>query len=597
MKDAGQRSKQIEEQSEFMVNARSMLVISVGDLQTHALLFDSVENQYRLLGKASAPTTAHAPTQNVMAGIRACLKQLESVVGRALLGGNGELIHPLAPDGSGVGGAAATVSAGPPLKIVTAGLLEDVSVTSAQNLARATYCGETVTISLSTIQDQASQIDAILRLSPDLVIVAGGTDHGAAQSVFSVFETVHMACQFIRETERPPVLFAGNQALNGEIEKRFGASLDIQFAPNVRPSLDAEDLVVAQERIGVITKQIRLNQISGLKELDEWADSGLMPSAAAFGNIIQFLSSARSKTKGVMGIDISDSGTTLATAYNGNLSLRVFPELGLCSDPTSLLEPESLDRVTQWLSMDIPIEYVQSYLLNKSIYPTNIPITGEDLAIEHALVRHLIRSAVIQNRGALSPDIPSTGEVHLPWVEPILASGGVLARAPSLAHSLLMLLDGLQPTGATTFVLDPYGTAAALGAAARVNPTLTVQVLDSNAFMHLGTVISLVGEAKPGTPILRAELIDEADYEIRVEIKSGTIDWLPLAAGRTAMLKLHPLQKHDVGMGGPGIGGTLLVKGGALGVVIDGRGRPLTLPSEAEERYETFHRWLWALRD
>jgi len=262
-----------------------------------------------------------------------------------------------------------------------------------------------------------------------------------------------------------------------------------------------------------------------------------------------------------------------------------------------LLEPESLDGVTQWLSMDIPVEDVKSYLLNKSLYPTNIPLTVEDLAIEHALARHLIRSAMKQNRGALPPGIPSNGEKHLPWVEPILASGDVLARTPSLAHALLILLDGLQPTGATTFVLDPYDTAAALGAAARDNPTLTVQVLDSNAFVHLGTVISLVGEAKPGTPILRAELIDEADYEIRVEIRSGSIDWLPLAPGKTAMLKLHPLQKFDVGMGGPGIGGTLLVKGGAMGVVIDGRGRPLKLPSEAEERYETFHKWLWALRD
>ena len=595
MPDSAQNIPEGKESPELMVDARSMLVINVGEIVTRALLFDSVENRYRLLGQAAVRTTAAAPVENAGVSIRSSIQQLQSFIGRRLLNQNGTLISPSTTDGSGVDQVAATLSAGPPLKIAAAGLLEEVSLASAKKLARTTFSGEMETISLNTIKDQAAQIDAILQFRPDLVIVAGGTDQGAAQSVLRLFETVHMACKLIPVEERPTVLFAGNQNLRGEIIDRFSSTLDIQFATNIRPTMDTEDFSVSQKKIASITRRIQLKQINGLDELDDWTNGRIVPSPSALGNIIRFLSKARTPKKGVLGIEIGASATTVAAAFCGTLTISVFPELGLGSDLTTLLEPDSFEKVTRWLSMHVPVDYMQAYILNKHLYPSSIPATPDDLAIEHALARYLIRTAILKNIEALSPNHRSSGQKYLPSVEPILATGSVLSQAPSKAHTLLMLLDGLQPVGATTFVLDPYQSSAALGAAAEINPTLTIQVLDSNAFLHMGTVISPVGVSKTGTPILRAELIDGDGHETRVEIKQGTILSLPLAAGHTAQLKLHPLHKYDVGMGGPGIGGTLLVKGGESGIVIDGRGRPLSLPANAEERYEMFHKWLWAL--
>ena len=37
------------------------------------------------------------------------------------------------------------------------------------------------------------------------------------------------------------------------------------------------------------------------------------------------------------------------------------------------------------------------------------------------------------------------------------------------------------------------------------------------------------------------------------------------------------------------------VSGGALGVVFDGRGRPLTLPADGGRRRELIKKWLWTL--
>jgi hypothetical protein len=143
-------------------------------------------------------------------------------------------------------------------------------------------------------------------------------------------------------------------------------------------------------------------------------------------------------------------------------------------------------------------------------------------------------------------------------------------------------------------LLDQSNLSAALGAAAEVNPNLVVQVLENN-MQNLGAVISPVGEARPGTPILRLQAAFADGNETRMEIKYGSIEILPVPLGQTVNLRLQPLHRFDIGMGGPGRGGRLRMVGGVLGLVIDARGRPLTLHEDAARRRELFGKWLWML--
>jgi hypothetical protein len=240
-------------------------------------------------------------------------------------------------------------------------------------------------------------------------------------------------------------------------------------------------------------------------------------------------------------------------------------------------------------------DYIRDYIYNKTIYPGSLPCTAEDLAIEQALARQVIQAAVTLSTRSFPKHAGRSTGGTLPWFEPVLAGGSVISNAPSPAHSMLILLDSLQPTGVTTMVLDQSDLAAPLGAAANLNPILVVQVLESNAFLSLGTVISPVAEVRPGTPILRLRVIYESGDETRLEIKQGTLESVPLPMGQSAQLHLQPLHRADVGMGGPGIGGNVRVMGGSLGVVIDARGRPLRLPTDLGRRRELFRRWNWTL--
>jgi hypothetical protein len=159
---------------------------------------------------------------------------------------------------------------------------------------------------------------------------------------------------------------------------------------------------------------------------------------------------------------------------------------------------------------------------------------------------------------------------------------------------LMALLDGLQPTGVTTVLLDQSNLAAALGAAAEINSTLVVQVLETN-MQNLAAVISPVGEDRPGTPILRLQATFADGNETRLEVKYGNIEVLPVPLGQTVNLRLQPLHRFDIGMGGPGRGGRLRMVGGVLGLVIDARGRPIPLHPDAARQRELFGKWLWML--
>ena len=573
----------------------SLLAIDVGEIHTRAVLFDIVEGRYRFLAFGSASTSAAAPYQHIGEGIRLALNQLEQITGRALVGVDERLMMPERQDGSGVDTFVATMSAGPPLKVLGVGLLEDVSLESVKRLATTTYAQIVETISLNDRRKPEGRLDTILSTRPEVIIIAGGTEEGASYSVLRLVEAVGLACSMIPKEQRPHVLYAGNGKLVEEVRTRLKTVTNLYIAPNLRPNLDFEQIVPSQTRLTDIFRSVRARQFHGVKELDSWAGKRLTPTSTAFGRIIQFLSKVYDPTKGVLGVDVGASATTIAAAFAGDLTLGVYPQFGLGRGLLDLLKSVSVKQIADWLPVEVSEDYLTDYIYNKSISPGSLPVTPEDLAIELALTRQVIRSGLALATANFPRGIQRSGESQFPMFEPILAAGSVLTQGPSPAHSLLTLLDALQPVGVTTVVLDQSNLTAPLGAVARLNPVMVVQVLESSAFLSLATIISPAAQVRPGTPILRLRVTYESGDETSFEIKQGSLEALPLPMGQSARLRLQPLHRADVGMGGPGRGGSVKVVGGTLGVVIDARGRPLRLPEDVGRRRELYKKWIWTL--
>jgi hypothetical protein len=573
----------------------SLLAVDVGEVHTRAALFDVVEGRYRFLAIGTARTTAQAPYNHIGEGINRAILRLEEITGRDLIGEDDRLILPSGLDGSGTDMFVGSISAGPPLRVIAVGLLDDISLASAKHLVSTTYAHVIETLGLNDRKKPEERLDSILSLRPDLIVIAGGTENGATNSVIRLVESVGLACSLMPTEQRPEVLFTGNQMLKSEVEARLGTLTKNYFAPNVRPQLEIEQIAPAQIEIANIYRSISSTRIPGVSDLNEWSGGRLTPTASAFSRIVQFLSKVYDPSKGVLGIDVGASATTIAAAYDGEVSLSVFPEYGLGHGVTGLFENSSIDQFLRWIPLDVGEDYVRDYIYNKQIYPSSLPVSKEDLAIEQALARVAIRKAISAAQGGFPNGIRRPGRDMLPWFEPIVATGSVLTKAPSSGNSLLTLLDAVQPTSITTIVLDQSNLAAPLGAAAPFNPTLSVQVLESSAFLSLATVITPISSMRPGTPILRLKVTYESGDETSFDIKQGTLEALPIPMGEPAKLRLQPLHKSDVGMGGPGRGGSVRVVGGVLGVVIDARGRPVLLPRDVIRRQDLYKKWLWTL--
>ena len=578
-----------------IIEGDSVLAIDVGSATTRAILFDVVESRYRFVAIGQSPSTAHAPFNDIFAGVEAAVEKLEEITGRQFIDEERHLISSFQEDGSGVDAIAATISAGETLRVVTAGLLSGVSLESAKNLAESTYARVVEEISLNDPRQEEEQIDAILKAQPHLIVIAGGTDKGASHSLKKILEVIGLAAYLMPKDKRPVILYAGNKKMTAEVRETLEPlSSGLYTAPNIRPSVSREDLRPASAALARAVVEIRKEELPGVEMLDMWAGGRLLPSVFAEGRITNLLSRLYGAEKAILSLNLGASAATFSVGFGNRLQTKVHPSLGMGENIAELLNYTTIENISRWLSIDVPPEKISDYIYAKALHPNTIPATKDDLQIEQALGREALRIAMQETKKKLSDDLPALKRNLLPSFELILAGGSVLSHAPTYGQSLLILLDALQPTGVTSVILDKNALLPALGAAAEINSILPVQALESGAFTNLATVVSPISSARYGTSILKATLRRADGSVSEEEVKQGGFKVLPLHSGESAELILQPLHRANIGRGA-GRKIKTKVGGSALGIVLDGRGRPLDLTSDDVRRRELIKKWLWTL--
>ncbi len=574
----------------------SVLAIDVGTVHTRAYLFEMTDDKFRFIAQGITRTTAEGSNRDIGEGILLAIKNLESITERVIIGPEGRFVIPSLPTGAGVDSLVATLSVGPAAKTICAGLLAEVSLESAEHLAKTSYTRISDRLFITDSRKIDSQIDSILKIMPDVVILAGGSENGATRSIQKMLETIGITCSILPQEKRPEVLFAGNSALKENVKATIEASTPVIYTSNIRPTPETERMDPAQLSLSEIVTRVKFRHISGAYELNQMVGDRLMLTSASFGRMIRFLGKVYNSQGGVLGIDFGSSNTTIAIGKAGRLTMQVVQcgtERDSMLEAMYKIKPQDLQM---WINYSLSDEYIQEYLMNKAIYPASIPTTNEDLAVEYALARYRLKNALIST-GQKYPQMNLLYKEGLnAGFEPVIVSGTTLSGSPSLAHSLLMILDGLQPVGVTTIVLDNNNLLPVLGACGQLVPALPVEVLESGAMQNLCTVISPVSNRKNGTTILYAHLVLDTKEEVDLEVQQGNLTVLPLPQGQTAKMYLEPANNADLGLGSPGKGGSYRITAGAMGLVFDARGRPIHTPLDPLERQETLNRWLLSLR-
>jgi uncharacterized protein (TIGR01319 family) len=558
----------------------SFLGIDIGACNTRGALFDQVNGQYHFLSAASAPTSIIHPFRNINDGLLQALLELQVSSAHALLDDTSHLILPSLADGSGVDGLVVTFSAGDTLRILTLGLLQDYSAKSAKKLASFIPGCQVTSLDLAGTPRRVDQLDAIISSDPDIILLAGGTDHGAINAIQQLEDVIVQACKSFPSEKIPTVIFAGNPSLVEEMVDRFQNVARFFAASNIRPEVNREDLPSGMEVLAQVVREKRTRQFEGLQNLQKICSTPPIPTSYGFDRVIRYLSMRYPSTKGVLGVDLGGSSTTIISAQQGVSEMSV-TAYGSGAGLKPFLESHPCDLVTRWLPDPGAIEAAPDYLWQKSLHPQTIPATAETLDIEQAAAREILHESTLTH-------FEQTGFKQASF-ELILASGSTLTRTPQPGEALLMILDGIQPVGISSIILDKNGLSSILGAAAPINSMIPVQIIDSSAYTNLATVISPIAKAKPGTPILRVSIDYGQSSVTRLEIKMGSLVAFPLPPGQTANIIMEPGRGVVIDPFRKANG--FKVYGGLCGVVIDARGRPLVLPQEDDLRKQTLQHW------
>jgi hypothetical protein len=293
-------------------------------------------------------------------------------------------------------------------------------------------------------------------------------------------------------------------------------------------------------------------------------------------------------------VNVGASAVSVAAGFNGELTLGVYPQFGLGENLAGILQYTSVEDIMRWLQLDISANTLREYLFQKSLYPAAVPATKDEQQIAQAISRQALYLSVRLAQKDFPANIRAARTDQLPPLDLIIGGGGSVSETSSMGQSLLMLLDAIQPVGITPILLDQNNLLPLLGVAASRSHYLPVQVIESGAFIGLGTVVSVIASASYGEQVVRAKLAYEDGTEARAEVKFGGLEILPLPSGQSARLSLQPFRRADAGLG-PGRSGSVPVTGGAMGVVIDARGRPLQFPSDPVRRRELMKRWSYTV--
>jgi hypothetical protein len=571
----------------------SILVADCGTVATKLLLMDHVEDGYRFIAQAEVMTTIDAPWEDISIGVINAVQELENTTGRTFYS-HGRIVTPRERL-IGVDAFVNIISAPEPLHIVLAGLVREVSLESAKRAAMSTYTHIQAVLSregsLRSPQETWSRI--VRDLSPDVVLLVGGVDGGARRPVMELAEAVALAASMLEKDARPTVLYAGNTSLRSFVTQLLGDITRVEMADNVHPTVETEHIGPVQETLERYYIEERLGNVHGVESLLSWSRVPLIPTATAFARVVDYLWHREGNTRrGVLGIDVGAANTTVSATFDGH-SHTTINHYGVARRLVEWVDDHGIELLLRWIPEDIDEEEARTILHNRQLRPYIIPQDQKELWIELAVVREMMRAALDIAYPTWDNGLsPHPDNRVMPPIDPILVSGGGIVHTQRPGQALLAILDGLQPTGISTILLDVNRSAPAIGAIAGVKPLAAASALDAGTLISLGTVISPVGKARLGETLLRMHIAYDNGGELDVDAHYGEIEVWPLIPGQKATIELHPNRRIDVGFG-LGHAGKVKASGGLVGLIVDARGRPLQLPQDADARRRILNRWLW----
>lgn len=598
-----------------------------GSTTTKSILIERNDNgEYRLVARGEAPTTVERPFEDVTIGVLNAITELEEVCAELpetvqQLGfkkAKRNLIKEgkvwrrfkegieLEPRGNEFDGSdlyVSTSSAGGGLQMMVAGVVKAMSAESAERAALGAGAILMDTLAIDDGRKDFQKVERLRQLRPDIILMSGGTDGGTKSHLIDLAEVVLRADPKPRFGDmKLPVIYAGNKDARSDVRSVLGTKIELKEVDNLRPTLDRENLDPARDEIHEMFLEHVMQQAPGYSKLLEWTSEEVMATPNAVGKLMK--SYADQEKIDVLGVDIGGATTDVFSVFSGIYNRTVSANLGMSYSICNVLKETGIENIARWVPFEIDPSEVRNRLRNKMIRPTTIPQTYEDLLIEHAVSREALRLAFNHHKSLARGltgmqqqrdvgqifDQKEAGEtlVKMMNLNMIIGSGGVLSHAPMRAQSALMMLDAYQPEGITMLTVDSIFMMPHLGVLSEHFYEAARQVFEYDCIVKCGHSICPVGTGKEGEPVvtIRGNGVNET-------INYGQIKVIPCGRNEFLELTIEPAKNFDAGFG-KGKAGSAKLEGGTVGIVVDARGRPFSLPTENGTRINKLRDWLGA---
>jgi len=596
---------------------RSILATDCGSTTTKAILIEFIDGEYRLTHRGEAPTTVEAPFEDVTRGVLNATMEVEELSGRKILDGD-NISTPQKGD-SGVDIYISTSSAGGGLQMMVAGVVKSMTGESAERAALGAGSIVMDVLASNDGRKPHEKITRIRQLRPDMILLSGGIDGGTTKHVIELAEILAAANPQPRlgQDYKLPVIYAGNKKATSDIERTLGELTDLDVTENIRPVLEQENLKPSRDKIHDLFMEHVMQQAPGYKKLMSWTDAPIMPTPGAVGALIEMV--AKKENISVVGVDIGGATTDIFSVFQDQFNRTVSANLGMSYSICNVLAEASLPNVLRWVPFDIDEKELTNRIGNKMIRPTTVPQSLEELVIEQAIAREALRLSFVQHKAfavnlkgvqkertisdAFEQSDSGQSLVDMMELDLIVGSGGVLSHAPRREQSAKMLIDSFLPEGITSLAVDSIFMMPQLGVMANIENkeiaeqarVAALEVFEKDCLIRLGTCIAPVGKLSGSEIPLQVNLEFKNGEKKDIEVRYGELIRIE-AEYEEIKAVLTPAKGVDVGAGdGEQISTTIF--GGQVGIVFDGRGRPLEIDASSSKRISNLKKWSEAMNE
>jgi uncharacterized protein (TIGR01319 family) len=594
-------------------NLNVVLATDCGSTTTKAVMFEKTAHGWRQTFRGEAPTTVEKPIADVTIGVRNSFLEVQELSGRQILKDTEiPILHRNEQNITGQNGAerngidlyVSTSSAGGGLQMVVAGVVDSISAASAQRAALGAGAIVMDSFAADDGRESFERVQKIRHLRPDIVLLSGGTEGGNKELLLEMAETILQADPRPRfgETLTLPIIFAGNSEAAESVNELLGKKFQFVQVPNLRPELNCEKLEQARDAVHDLFLEHVMSHAPGYSKLLTWSPAPILPTPGAVGDMV--LAAAKKWNIEILAVDIGGATTDVFSVFkqdqNPIFNRTVSANLGMSYSIANVLLEAGESNILRWLPFELSANELRDRLRNKMIRPTSIPYLVDDLVIEQAVCREALRLAFEHHKRLATGIIDakrkiSIGDIFRQGVNTtlvdvmnldlIIGSGGVISHAPTRASAAFMLLDSYQPEGVTRLAVDSIFMMPHLGVFASVHPKAAEEIFIKDCLVSLGSCVAPIGRIIKGEVLATVELGNgKTEKIIGGELKIVQIP-------QDTEMKITPNNRFiDVGAGAGKVLESKAVVG-EVGLILDGRGRPIIFEKDDFARIKQMQSW------